>query len=33
MTAMGLLGHDTAMKDGLVAQGARPGLVIQEVMR
>jgi hypothetical protein len=32
MTAMGLLGHETAMKDALVAQGARPGLVIGEVM-
>ena len=26
MTAMGLLGHDAAMKDALVADGARPGL-------
>jgi len=33
MTAMHLLGHDGPMKDGLVAQGARPGLLIQEVMR
>jgi hypothetical protein len=32
MTAMGLLGHDVAMKDALVAAGARPGLQIQEVM-
>jgi hypothetical protein len=33
MTAMGVLGHDGALKDGLVAQGARPGLLVQEVMR
>lgn len=33
MTAMGILGHDGALKDGLVAQGARPGLLVQEVMR
>lgn len=33
MTAMGLLGHDAAMKDGLVGQGARPGLMIEEVLR
>ncbi len=33
MTAMGLLGHDGAMKDGLVAQSARPGLMIQEVLQ
>jgi hypothetical protein len=33
MTAMSLLGHDTAMKDNLVGQGARPGLVIEEVLR
>lgn len=32
MTAMGVLGHDTAMKDALVAEGARPGLMIGEVM-
>jgi hypothetical protein len=33
MTAMSLLGHDGAMKEGLVGQGARPGLMIPEVMR
>ena len=33
MTSMGILGHDGALKDGLVAQGARPGLLVQEVMR
>lgn len=33
MTAMALLGHDGAMKDGIVGQGSRPGLVIQEAMR
>jgi hypothetical protein len=32
MTAMNVLGHDGAMKDALVAEGARPGLLIQEVM-
>jgi hypothetical protein len=32
MTAMGVLGHDVAMKDALVAEGARPGLQIQEVL-
>ncbi len=32
MTAMGVLGHDGAMKDALVAEGARPGLMIGEVM-
>jgi hypothetical protein len=32
MTAMGVLGHETAMKDALVNKGARPGLLIQEVM-
>jgi hypothetical protein len=32
MTAMGVLGHDTLMKDALVSEGARPGLLIQEVM-
>lgn len=33
MTAMSLLGHDGAMRDNLRAEGARPGLVIEEVMR
>jgi len=33
MTAMDLLGHDAAMKEALVGQGARPGLMIPEVMR
>lgn len=33
MTAMGVLGHDGALADGLVSQGARPGLLVQEVMR
>lgn len=32
MTAMSVLGHDTAMKDTLVTHGARPGLIIQDVM-
>jgi hypothetical protein len=32
MTAMGVLGHDTAMKDALTSEGARPGLIIGEVM-
>jgi hypothetical protein len=33
MTAMSLLGHDAAMKTELTDHGARPGLVVQEVMR
>jgi len=33
MTAMSVLGHDTAMKSELTDHGARPGLVVQEVMR
>ena len=33
MTAMNVLGHDTAMKSELTDYGARPGLVVQEVMR
>ena len=33
MTAMGILGHDTAMKDGLESKSARPGLVMNEVLR
>lgn len=33
MTAMSLLGHDDAMKTELTGYGARPGLVIAEVMR
>jgi hypothetical protein len=33
MTAMGILGHDGALKDGLVSEGARPGLLVQEVMQ
>lgn len=33
MTAMSLLGHDTAMKETLEGQGARPGLIVQEAMR
>ena len=33
MTAMGVLGHDAALKEGLVGHGARPGLLVQEVMR
>jgi len=32
MTAMGVLGHEAAMKDALVAESARPGLLMQEVM-
>jgi hypothetical protein len=33
MTAMSLLGHDAAMAGELTDAGARPGLVISEVMR
>ncbi len=33
MTAMTILGHDGALKDALVGEGARPGLLVQEVMR
>jgi hypothetical protein len=33
MTAMSVLGHDAALKEGLVAQSARPGLIVEEVMR
>jgi hypothetical protein len=33
MTAMSVLGHDDAMRAELVAQQARPGLVIPEIMR
>jgi hypothetical protein len=33
MTAMSVLGHDAAMKNELTDYGARPGLVIPEVMR
>jgi hypothetical protein len=33
MTAMSLLGHDAAMKSELVGYGARPGLIVQEVLR
>lgn len=33
MTAMSMLGHDALMKARLEAHGARPGLVIGEVMR
>jgi hypothetical protein len=33
MTAMSVLGHDAAMKSELTGYGARPGLVVQEVMR
>ncbi len=32
MTAMTVLGHETPMKDALVSEGARPGLLIQEAM-
>ena len=32
MTAMSLLGHDAEMKDTLETHGARPGLIIQDVM-
>ena len=32
MTAMSLLGHGQRLNDALVNEGARPGLVIQEVM-
>jgi hypothetical protein len=32
MTAMSVLGHETAMKDALVGENARPGLLMQEVM-
>ncbi len=33
MTAMHVLGHDTEMASALAGQGARPGLVVGEVMR
>jgi hypothetical protein len=33
MTAMGILGHDTLMKQVLEGSNARPGLYMQEVMR
>jgi len=33
MTAMSVLGHDAAMTSELTAYGARPGLLVQEVMR
>jgi hypothetical protein len=33
MTAMSVLGHDAALKDALVSQAARPGLLVQEVMQ
>jgi hypothetical protein len=33
MTTMGILGHDVSLKDALVSNGARPGLLVQEVMR
>jgi hypothetical protein len=33
MTAMGLLGHDRTMKAALEAEGARPGLFIEEILR
>jgi len=33
MTAMTVLGHGDAMKTELTDAGARPGMVVQEVMR
>jgi hypothetical protein len=33
MTAMGLLGHDAVMKTALEDEGARPGLMIEEILR
>jgi hypothetical protein len=33
MTAMGILGHDTAMRDGITGKSGRPGLVMGEVLR
>ncbi|MDQ3335762.1 MAG: hypothetical protein M4D80_11390 [Myxococcota bacterium] len=33
MTAMTVLGHDGALKEGLVSQDVRPGLLVQEVMQ
>ena len=33
MTAMGILGHETAMRDGITGKGGRPGLVMGEVLR
>ena len=33
MTAMSVLGHDAAMSSELTAYGARPGLLVHEVMR
>jgi hypothetical protein len=32
MTAMTMLGHDAALKEGLESQNTRPGLLVQEVM-
>ena len=33
MTAMGVLGHDGALRDSLVDHGARPGMLVQEVLQ
>ena len=33
MTAMSVLGHDGALKEGLESQSARPGLIVQEVLQ
>jgi hypothetical protein len=33
MTAMTVLGHSAALKEGLESQNARPGLLVQEVMQ
>jgi len=33
MTAMGMLGHDGVMKGALEDEGARPGMLIQEILR
>jgi hypothetical protein len=33
MTAMNVLGHSSALKEGLESQNARPGLLVQEVMQ
>jgi hypothetical protein len=33
LTAMAMLGHDQRMTEVLVNEGARPGLVMQEVLR
>jgi hypothetical protein len=33
MTAMSVLGHDAKLNEELTAHGARPGVIVDEVMR